>query len=104
MDNLRAIGRYEIRRRVGSGAMGQIYEAHDPIIDRRVAIKVLRAEFAERPDGLRSGIDRLHMQRVERIGQVKLPDRLAAIYQDMINFQGCPGYLGYEADFLRVSR
>jgi len=34
MDNLRAIGRYEIRRRVGSGAMGQIYEAHDPIKGR----------------------------------------------------------------------
>jgi eukaryotic-like serine/threonine-protein kinase len=51
MDNLQSIGRYKIRRRVGSGAMGQIYEAHDPVIDRRVAIKVLRAEFVARPDG-----------------------------------------------------
>ena len=62
MDNLRAIGRYEIRRRVGSGAMGQIYEAHDPIIDRRVAIKVLRAEFVERPDGSLGGIDRFRQE------------------------------------------
>jgi len=62
MDNLRAIGRYEIRRRVGSGAMGQIYEAHDPIIDRRVAIKVLRAEFVERPDGSLSSIDRFRQE------------------------------------------
>src|SRR3954468_5442726 len=62
MDCLQTIGRYKIRRRVGSGAMGQIYEAHDPIIDRRVAIKVLRAEFVERPDGSLSGIDRFRQE------------------------------------------
>src|SRR5215213_9060336 len=62
MDSLQSIGRYEIKRRVGSGAMGQIYEAHDPIIDRRVAIKVLRAEFVERPDGSMSGIDRFRQE------------------------------------------
>src|SRR3954453_20927368 len=62
MDSLQSIGRYKIRRRVGSGAMGQIYEAHDPIIDRRVAIKVLRAEFVERPDGSLSGIDRFRQE------------------------------------------
>jgi eukaryotic-like serine/threonine-protein kinase len=62
MDNLQSIGRYKIRRRVGSGAMGQIYEAHDPVIDRRVAIKVLRAEFVARPDGSVSEIDRFRQE------------------------------------------
>ena len=62
MDNLRSIGRYEIKRRVGSGAMGEIYEAHDPIIDRRVAIKVLRAELVERRDGSPSWIDRFRQE------------------------------------------
>ena len=39
------IGRFEIRRRLGSGGMGSLYLAHDPVIDREVAIKTLRADI-----------------------------------------------------------
>ena len=39
------IGRYEIIELVGEGAMGQVYKARDPNIDRVVAIKVIRAEL-----------------------------------------------------------
>ncbi len=35
------IGRYRIARTVGSGAMGAVYEAFDPVIERRVAIKTV---------------------------------------------------------------
>ena len=38
------IGRYAITRVIGSGAMGVVYAAHDPELDRTVAIKVLRGE------------------------------------------------------------
>lgn len=38
------IGRYQIDRIIGSGAMGIVYEAADPQLERRVAIKVLRGE------------------------------------------------------------
>ena len=48
MDTPRSIGRYQIKRWLTSGAMGDIYEAHDPVIERRVAIKVLRRELIER--------------------------------------------------------
>ena len=34
------IGKYEILDVAGSGAMGDVYVAHDPFIDRTVAIKV----------------------------------------------------------------
>lgn len=37
-----AVGRYEIQREIGSGAMGILYEGLDPQLGRRVAIKVLR--------------------------------------------------------------
>jgi serine/threonine protein kinase len=39
------IGKYEIRRELGKGAMGTVYEGYDPIIERPVAIKTILAEY-----------------------------------------------------------
>lgn len=38
------IGKFQIVRILGTGAMGQVYLAKDPLIDRSVAIKVIAAE------------------------------------------------------------
>ncbi|MGA1875110.1 MAG: protein kinase domain-containing protein [bacterium] len=37
-------GRYEVIKELGKGAMGVVYQAHDPQIDRFVALKVLRSD------------------------------------------------------------
>jgi serine/threonine protein kinase/tetratricopeptide (TPR) repeat protein len=42
------VGRYVVLHRVGMGAMGVVYQAFDPQLDRRVALKVLNAEFSDR--------------------------------------------------------
>jgi serine/threonine-protein kinase len=39
------IGRYDIQGVIGRGAMGEVYRAHDPDIDRIVAIKLIRADL-----------------------------------------------------------
>jgi serine/threonine-protein kinase len=51
MERPSSIGRYKIKRWVTSGAMGDIYEAHDPLIERPIALKILRRELLERGDG-----------------------------------------------------
>ena len=41
-----ALGRYLVERRLGAGAMGVVYAARDPELDRAVAIKLVRPERA----------------------------------------------------------
>src|SRR5258706_11220269 len=41
------ISKYRITRALGKGAMGMVYEGFDPVIERRVAIKTILAEFLE---------------------------------------------------------
>ena len=42
METIETLGKYEIKRPLGRGAMGTVYEGWDPIIARRVAIKTVR--------------------------------------------------------------
>src|ERR671919_2587184 len=42
-------GRYQIVARIASGGMGDVYRAHDPVLDREVAIKILHTKLADDP-------------------------------------------------------
>ena len=44
------MGKYELRREVGRGSMGVVYEAFDPYIGRAVAVKVAIADALRQPD------------------------------------------------------
>ncbi|OJT17897.1 hypothetical protein BO221_43670 [Archangium sp. Cb G35] len=45
------IGEYVVRRRIGAGGMGVVYEGEHPVIGRKVAIKIIRPDSSE---GIRS--------------------------------------------------
>jgi len=46
-------GRYDVLSPLGKGGMGMVYRAHDRLLEETVAIKVLRAEFANTAEMLK---------------------------------------------------
>ena len=78
-DNLpRMIGRYEIKRLLGEGAMGSVYLAEDPRIKRKLAIKVVKL------DAIRNENDRsdflIRFQREAEVSGVLNDPGIVTIY------------------------
>lgn len=46
----RISGRYKLEKHIGGGGMSNVYQAHDMILDRDVAIKILRYDFSNEED------------------------------------------------------
>lgn len=69
------LGQYEIRSPLGAGGMGEVYRAHDPRLNREVAIKVLPASLTSDPDRLRR-----FEQEARAVASLNHPNILA-VYQ-----------------------
>ena len=86
-----SIGRFLIEGALGRGAMGSIYRAHDPDIDRPVAIKLIRADLLESAD--RADFIARFRREAQAAGRCTHPN-IVAIY-DFALHQGNP-YLAME--------
>ncbi len=63
------IGRYCVRKKIGQGAMGVVYLALDDLINRQVAIKILRSDRLENDAAYLKALD-LFMQEARIVGQL----------------------------------
>lgn len=72
------IGRYQPLRLLGRGAMGRVLLAHDPVVDRHVAIKLLRDDLVIPPEQKDALIDRMR-QEARASARVSHPN-IVALY------------------------
>jgi serine/threonine protein kinase len=94
------IGRYQVRREIGRGSMGVVYEAHDPELDRRVALKTIGLAFAVSPQQRKQFEDRFFSEariaaRLSHPGIVVVhdmgrDDRTATLYIVLEYLEGRP--------------
>ena len=68
------LGTYEVTSHIGSGGMGDVYQAHDTKLDRDVAIKVLPEQFARDSERL------ARFQREAKLLAALNHPNIAAIY------------------------
>jgi serine/threonine-protein kinase len=88
------VGPYRIVRLLGEGAIGAVYEAINESIERRVALKVLRAEHADDPEVVTRffnearAVNRIaHPSIVQMYEQGRLPDGTAYIVMEFLEGQ-----------------
>ena len=66
-------GRYRIESLIATGGMGQVWMANDTVLDRRVAIKLLKSESEEQQGRLKreaQALARLSHQNVVQVYEV----------------------------------
>lgn len=92
MTNQTIIGRYQVVATLGQGAMGTVYKAVDPLIERTVAIKTInlnlskeeRAEFEERFYREAKSAGRLNHSNIVTIYDVGETDDIAYIAMEYL--------------------
>jgi serine/threonine-protein kinase len=88
-----AIGRYRVSRLLGRGSMGRVLLARDPVLDRDVAVKLLRDDLTLPPEQRAALLERMR-QEARASARVAHPN-IVGLY-DMGEDPECGLYLVFE--------
>jgi serine/threonine-protein kinase len=102
------LGKYEIRSALGRGAMGIVYKAFDPHIERFVAIKTIRkdmvepelaAQYMARFKNEAKAAGRLHHPNIVGVHEYGEDDDVTFIVMEYVEGAGLREYLNRRASF-----
>ena len=108
MSDLERLGKYEIRSVLGRGAMGIVYQAFDPHIERSVALKTIRKdvvdpevaqEYMARFKNEAKAAGRLHHPNIVGVYEYGEDDTVAYIVMEYVEGTGLREYLNRKASF-----
>jgi len=68
----KTLGRYEIQRELGRGTMGVVYEAEDPMLHRKIALKAIRIALSI-PDELRAHFEKRFLAEARAVAVLSHP-------------------------------
>ena len=80
------IGKYDVLGEIGRGGMGVVYQAMDPFLDRKVAIKMITGAFAENTDMLKR-----FFREAQALGSLQHPNIVTVF--DLGDFGGNPYFV-----------
>jgi len=78
------LGRYRIVKELGRGAMGRVFLAHDPTIDRRVAIKTVQV-LQNLPEHEREAARRRFLEEARAAGALSHPGIVTVFDADVVD-------------------
>ena len=94
------VGDYVLKRLIGEGGMGQVFEGVQPLIGKRVAIKLLKREVADEPGGAQRLLAEAravnaigHRGIIDIFGFGALPDGRQYVVMEYLSGQPLSAYL-----------
>ncbi len=108
MEKLEKLGKYQIRRELGRGAMGVVYEAFDPLIERTVAIKTILKSAIDKREAEETfkrfrrearAAGRLAHPKIVSIYEYGEDDDMAFIVMELIRGKELKDYFDHEDRF-----
>ncbi|HUH04497.1 MAG TPA: serine/threonine-protein kinase [Kofleriaceae bacterium] len=95
-----AVGSYQVERKLGEGGMGAVYALLHPGIGKRLALKLLHAEYAARPQIVQRFFDEAravnligHPNIVDIIDFAQLPDGRSYITMEYLEGESLAAYI-----------
>ena len=78
------VGRYALKRKLGEGGLGIVYEAWDPLLSRAVAVKTLQFDVDE---SARLALDRLFLNEARAVAGLNHP-HIVTVFDAGLSAQG----------------